>query len=229
MMFLSKVMLRSDAGDRRPFWRLIQNCYDVHTLIWDMFADDPDQSRDFLFRTQFNEPLPSFFILSHREPENRFGVWNIRSKRYDPVLEKGQRLSFMLRANPVRTKSGESGRQKRHDVVMESKTRLKQEGVPRDEWPLEAEIVQKAGFAWLATRSESHGFVIQDEMVRADGYMQHRVSKAKGDHDIRFSTIDFSGLLTITEPERFVNMLFTGIGSAKGFGCGLMLIKPVYS
>ncbi len=228
-MYLSKITLRPDAGDRRPFWRLIQNSYEVHTLIWDMFGDDPDRKRDFLFRTQYDESLPSFFVVSSREPENRYDVWSIQPKQYDPVLEQGQQLSFMLRANPVRTKTDENKKQKRHDVVMDVKKRLESEGIPSHSRPIESDIVQKAGFAWLATRSESYGFSIQEGMVRADGYLQHRLKKPHGSHEVKFSTIEFSGLLTVEDPIRVVEMLFQGIGPAKGFGCGLMLVKPVYT
>lgn len=228
-MYLSKISLRPDAGDIRPFWRLIRNSYDVHTLIWDIFGDDPERKRDFLFRTQYEERLPSFLVLSSRQPENRYDVWNIQSRRYEPVLSIGQKLSFILRANPVRARTDENGRMKRHDVVMDAKKRLETEKKPFSDRPDEAEIVQKAGFVWLATRGEAHGFSIEEGMVRADGYLQHRLKKPKGGCEVRFSTIEFSGLLTVEDPERFLSMLYQGIGPSKGFGCGLMLIKPVYA
>ena len=44
---------------------------------------------------------------------------------------------------------------------------------------------------------------------------------------ICFSTLDFSGLLTVADPEKFLSTLYGGIGPAKGFGCGLLLIKRV--
>jgi len=42
---------------------------------------------------------------------------------------------------------------------------------------------------------------------------------------ITFSTLDFSGILGVTDPGQFRNTLFNGIGPAKGFGCGLMMVK----
>jgi CRISPR system Cascade subunit CasE len=42
---------------------------------------------------------------------------------------------------------------------------------------------------------------------------------------VRLSTLDFDGLLTVADPGRFGELLFSGLGPAKGFGCGLMLIK----
>jgi CRISPR system Cascade subunit CasE len=42
---------------------------------------------------------------------------------------------------------------------------------------------------------------------------------------IRYSTIDFQGVLNVTDSEKFQAVLFKGIGKAKAFGCGLMLVK----
>ena len=90
-----------------------------------------------------------------------------------------------------------------------------------------AEIMQQAGFEWLAQKGEATGFSICAEDIRADGYLQHRFEKTKGNYEIRISTLDFTGLLTVTDPDLFVRALFYGIGPAKGFGCGMMMIKRV--
>jgi CRISPR system Cascade subunit CasE len=42
----------------------------------------------------------------------------------------------------------------------------------------------------------------------------------------RFLSVDMSGELVISDPIRFAELLRQGIGAAKGFGCGLMLVKP---
>ncbi|MEA2080768.1 MAG: type I-E CRISPR-associated protein Cas6/Cse3/CasE [Pseudomonadota bacterium] len=47
-----------------------------------------------------------------------------------------------------------------------------------------------------------------------------------GGKEINFSTLDYSGLLTVTDPELFKAALFQGIGPAKAFGCGLLLVRP---
>jgi CRISPR system Cascade subunit CasE len=39
--------------------------------------------------------------------------------------------------------------------------------------------------------------------------------------------VDFEGTIEITDPGIFVEALFTGIGPAKAFGCGLMLVRRV--
>ena len=229
-MFISRVKLRHDATDEKEFWNHIGGAYKLHSLVWDLFADDPERNRDFIYRQDLVDGLPAFYCVSARQPNDRHGVWHVETKPYSPVMKKDQKLAFMLRANPIRSKRDEkpdaegNRKQHRHDVVMEAKTLLKQRQAER---PPEAEIVQQAGFIWLAMKGEANGFSLQEGEVRADGYTQHRFTKPKGKHPVTLSTIEFTGLLTVMDPELFVQALFNGLGPAKGFGCGFMMVKPV--
>lgn len=93
--------------------------------------------------------------------------------------------------------------------------------------PLLYDLVQQSCTHWLVRRSEGCGFRVLDsqdsEKLRIDGYSQQRADKK----NIRFSTVDFSGVLEVVNPELFEKMLIQGIGKAKAFGCGLMLIRRV--
>jgi CRISPR system Cascade subunit CasE len=40
-----------------------------------------------------------------------------------------------------------------------------------------------------------------------------------------FSTLTFQGVLTVEDPAQFLAAVLRGFGAAKGFGCGLMLIR----
>ena len=224
-MYMSRIRLQPNASENKDFWRSLGNTYQVHRLLWSLFADDPQINRDFLYRYENMKGLPTIYSVSKRIPEDEGEVWQIESKLYEPILHVDQRLSFSLCANPIRTKRDDSGKQHRHDVVMNAKNQLKQEGVPRVEWPSEAEIVQEQGFEWLVRKGEQYGFSVEENEVRADGYRQERFYKAKGKHSVNISTIDFTGLLTVTDPEQFQNALYHGIGPAKGFGCGLMTVR----
>ncbi|MCD4845713.1 MAG: type I-E CRISPR-associated protein Cas6/Cse3/CasE [Methanosarcinales archaeon] len=224
-MYMSRIRLQPNASENKDFWRSMGNTYQIHRLLWSLFADDPQRSRDFLYRYENTKGLTTFYSVSERTPEDEGEVWQIKSKLYEPILHVDQRLSFSLCANPIRTKRDNNGKQHRHDVVMNAKNQLKQEGVPRGEWPSEAEIVQEQGFEWLARKGEQYGFMVGEHEVRADGYRQERFYKAKGKHQVNISTIDFTGLLTVTDPERFKDALYGGIGPAKGFGCGLLMVR----
>ena len=48
--------------------------------------------------------------------------------------------------------------------------------------------------------------------------------KAKRDKS-GFSTVDFSGELQVTDVQKFEQALFQGIGRAKAFGYGLLVIR----
>jgi len=225
-MYLSRMRLLPDASEKREFWRKMGSDYQAHHMVWDLFTDGPDRERDFLYRVEEAEGLPTIFSVCQREPVNRGGMWQIDTKEYNPLLRSDQQLAFVLRANPIRTKCDEAGKHHRHDVVMEAKTRLKQLDPNKENWPPEPEIVQQAGFAWLATRGEANGFTVAEDNVRVDGYTQRRFQKRKGRHQISLSTLDFTGILTVTNPEQFKHTLFTGIGPAKGFGCGMIMVRP---
>ncbi len=222
-MFISRVQLKGNAGYEKEFWSHIGGAYKLHSLMWDLFADDPNRNRDFIYRQDIVHGLPAFYCVSERIPNDRHGVWTVETKPYSPVIRKDQQLAFMLRANPIRTKRDDKDKQHRHDVVMEAKTLLKQKQAGM---PGESELVQQAGYMWLALKGEANGFSVRDGEVRADGYSQLRFTKPKGKHSVSLSTIEFNGLLTVTDPDSFSEALFHGIGPAKAFGCGLMMVRP---
>ncbi|AKJ38923.1 type I-E CRISPR-associated protein Cas6/Cse3/CasE [Methanosarcina barkeri] len=239
-MYLSKANLKPDIVTNKEFWKLSWNFgdnYRVHRIIWSLFASNPDKQRDFLYRQDEKNGFPLFYILSEQEPEANVDLWQIESKEYKPLLSTGQKLVFSLRANPIVTRwdEDENGKphQHRHDVVMDAKTRMEKEVISKNKRPQVPEIVQKEGFEWLRKKGDNNGFEVEEGQVIATGYRCNRFFKpkdknrgVKGKHSVNISTIDFSGILTVTNPESLINALYKGIGPAKSFGCGLMLIRP---
>ena len=65
------------------------------------------------------------------------------------------------------------------------------------------------------------------ETLRAEGYIQHQNHKKVQSKPIRYSTLDLAGTLTVIDPEMFLRTLYQGIGPAKAFGCGLMLVRRI--
>jgi len=108
---------------------------------------------------------------------------------------------------------------------MEGKNRLNKNGVPKKDWPPRVDLIQKEGFSWLAVRAEKHGFSIKETEVRVDGYQQHRFHKSRQAKAVSISSLEFSGVLTVTDPEVFIKTLYHGIGPAKGFGFGMIMVK----
>ena len=204
--------------------------YAEHQWLWQFFPSTVDQSRDFIFRRHDVDQVPRFYVVSKRPPIAFSDAWKVRSQDYAPQLVEDQRLSFQLRVNPVITKKNNAGKSQRHDVVMQAKKQLLEErGFSNEakwkEWqgednkPLLYELVQKTCIEWLQSRAGNNGFAIVAASV--DAYQQNKA----GERDIRFSTVDFSGELIVTNPELFQQALFNGLGHAKAFGCGLMLVR----
>ena len=226
-MYLSRIRLRKQAVREPELWRWLGDAYQVHRQIWSLLPQDRNSIRDFLYRREDQANTPTFFVLSQRSPLSGDGMWDVVSKPFEPKLREGESLSFVLRANPIRSRWEGDEKQKRHDVVMDAKTRLENEGVAREGWPSLAEIVQAEGYSWLSARAERCGFAVAREQVLADGYRQHRFLKPRRNILVRLSTLEFSGRLTVTDPPRFLDALYRGIGPAKAFGCGLMLVKRI--
>ncbi len=219
-MYLTRLTLL-EHPDTGAIVRRLGDAYREHQMLWQLFDPDPDAERDFLYRRDVHRGRPRYFLLSRRPPVNPLGLWHIDPpKRLEPRLQPRQRLAFSLRANPVVRRGRE-----RHDVVMERKRRMNWKALPASERPPLMTLAHDAGVDWLRRQGERHGFRFDPEAVRVDGYRQHHCRR--GGRTIRFSTLDFTGLLTVTEPDAFVQALYQGIGPAKAFGCGLMLVRRV--
>lgn len=202
------------------------NAYREHQHLWRLFDVDADAERDFLFcREQPASGFPRFYLLSGRQPLHANNVWKIETKDYQPAIRSGQQLAFSLRVNPIITRRDAEGRQCRHDVVMDLKHRTGFKKMSVSERPLLNTLVQQAGQEWLQKRAERHGFSFVPGQVLVEGYQQHRATKKGGQKPIRYSTLDFTGLLTVTDTVLFQQSLMQGIGPAKAFGCGLLMVR----
>ncbi|MBF0368987.1 MAG: type I-E CRISPR-associated protein Cas6/Cse3/CasE [Magnetococcales bacterium] len=191
--------------------------YGLHKMVWNLFAGQADQPRDFLFHLNENGLSSILYTLSRREPQITDTPWQARTKPFAPQLATGDQLGFLLRANPVVTRA-----KKRHDVVMDAKHTLSSQGKPRKEWPSQAELVQQTASAWLRRRADSMG--VEWGEICAEGYQIRRFSKPNKS-TISLATVDFSGVLTVRQPQLFHEAVITGVGGAKGFGCGLMMLR----
>jgi len=229
-MYFSRITINAAALDAGAFARLLgQDVYHDHQWVWRLFPERPDAQRDFLFRKEQVNKWPCFYFVSAASPCDESGVWQVETKPYSPRLRQGQKLAFNVRVNPVVTRwEGEEGkrRQVRHDVVMDARKSLYSSERPRPEHPGEGDLIQEAGMSWMQSRCVGWGFSVDAGKVRVDGYRQHRVFKVGQKRSIRFSTLEYTGLLTVDNPDCFRQTLFQGIGKSRGLGCGLLLVKP---
>ena len=226
-MFLSRATLHPTA-DIGSFIRMTcRNRYREHQVLWNFFSGDPDAERDFLFRYELHHGTLKYFVVSRRMPLDETGMWEIESKEFNPRLQTGQKLAFVLRANPVITVKDKNGKARRHDVVMHEKYSMGYNKLSVKERPPLQQIVAQGGIKWLSARAEKSGFTLSGRSIRAEGYQQHQARRNHQKIPIQFSTIDFEGILTVNNPDQFINTLYFGIGKSKAFGCGLLLVRKI--
>lgn len=187
-----------------------------HRLLWSLFAGDPGASRPFLWR---EDKGGIFYILASQLPGDS-EIFDVEVKDFVPALSSGDRLQFSLRANATRAyKPPGATRGKRADVVMAALSPLS----PAERSLRRETVIQEAGTAWLAGQGAKHGFTLP-AAPGVDGYNKWRIPRGKAEK-IEISTLDFDGLLEVTDPIAFTTALAKGFGHAKAFGCGLMLIR----
>src|SRR5690606_19327861 len=157
---------------------------------------------EFLF-TRASGGQPAYYLVSPSPPVAPSSAWMLESREYRPNLAMGDQLAFRLRANPIvarrqgEIRPGGKASLHRHDIGMEAKRALNWKTLPESDRPPLAEVIQRAGTAWLTARAAKYGFHLNTESLEVDGYERHRFLK-KGDKPVIFSTLDFHGELTVT-------------------------------
>ncbi len=214
-MYLSKITLYTSGLTPSRLLQLVNSGeYVMHQWLWSLFPGQ--QQRQFLYRREELQGAFRFFVLSLQAPVQS-DIFSVETRAFTPDVAAGQRFYFSLRANPTICKAG-----KRHDLLMEAKCRLKGQVEPAEIWSHQQQAAQE----WLARQGEQSGFGLAQ--VNVDAYRQQMIRKEKS-RVIQFSSVDYSGVLTVTDPLRFLHQLALGYGKSRAFGCGLMLIKPEYA
>jgi CRISPR system Cascade subunit CasE len=195
-----------------------EEAYRDHALVWRLFPGDGNP-RDFVFRREDKVGgSPVYYIVSRREPCDVDGLFQLQSKPYWPRLAAGTRVHFDLRANPTVSRRHENGVSRRHDVLMDAKRSVND---PRKT----TSAMEEAGHAWLLARASHWGLEMDGSEVLQTGYRQHRLTP-KGKR-IEFSSLDYRGAARVADPEALSRVLLDGVGHARGFGCGLLLVKRI--
>ncbi|OTP82304.1 type I-E CRISPR-associated protein Cas6/Cse3/CasE [Gilliamella apicola] len=196
--------------------------YAIHQWLWQLFPNQ--EKRTFLFREERIGKGYQYYLLSEVAPLSNHQFFLIETKPYQPKLTTGMRLFFSLRANPVVFKNG-----KRSDVLMNAKYPIR-----KQELKIETNEIKlrqnQAAINWLIKQSETKGFSLSttnDQQVNCAviSYVQQQFIKKSDLKPIIYSSVDYQGVLTVTDAELFLNTIYQGIGKSKGFGCGLFLIK----
>ncbi len=205
-MFLSRVEIP---------WEFSRNPYDLHRQLWRLFPGEEKETRSnneelrqgFLFRTEDNPTgRPArLLVQSRRSPEAASGVVLVGTREFQPHPVAGQRLAFILTANPVKTIT---------DAQREAKPGKKSE---KCRVPLIKEEEQRE---WIARKLTDAG------EIEAVNLLPHvPIYFRKGNRGGKLVSVTFEGVLRVSDPTRMAELLDNGIGHAKAFGCGLLLVR----
>jgi CRISPR system Cascade subunit CasE len=198
-------------------WPAAANRYEYHRRIWRLFPGQERESRGdaandrdgFLFRVEESRPgLPARVLVQSTEPPRpAHGVNLIAARAFDPRPETGQRLAFILTANPIKNIKDQQFAEK--------------PGKRRDSCrvPLIREEEQRA---WLARKLDGAA------EIEAVSVLPHQpVFFRRGNRGGKLVTVTYEGVLVVQDPQTLVRHLANGIGPAKAFGCGLMMVRRI--
>jgi len=122
-------------------------------------------------------------------------------------LQPGQALAFRLRANPTKRLSAGKGNKGKRIGIYDEEDQL----------------------AWLARKGQQHGFRLIQAQASRDGKITQTkaVQADNGVHDLELLSVQFDGILQVSDPAVLVHSVAAGIGSGKAFGFGLLsLARP---
>ena len=204
-MYLSRVRLMPGRLD---------NAWEWHRALWTLFPDierKPNESAPFLYRMERMNLAKGAEVLmqSAIEPQQlseRAQLLAVR--RFDPHPREGQVLAFRLTANVTR------------------KIRDKDNPDRKIRVPLIKEDQQRA---WLERKLGEAASNILNLHIQRHPPLYFRKRGRPG----KVVTVTFDGELVVSDAQALTRLLQgngdhpPGIGPAKAFGCGLMLVRRI--
>lgn len=223
MTWLAKTQLdyKTIWSGQTPSQLQIRDCYEWHQRVWDFFPGRPKRSPlPALFRVIPKDQTCDLWLLCREEPSKPEWLisgtcaWQIK------VIGNGfpfhQRYRFDLMANPTqrdKTRDCWNGRER----IRKKHRRFNLKTIEEQR-------------QWIMRKSEEHGFRLLgktegatlDINPRSDFRFKYK-DGARGTH----VGVRYEGVLEVTDREKFLTGFKKGLGSAKSFGFGLLLLTPV--
>lgn len=241
MPYLSRVLLNPKRAETRRFFA---NPQAVKGAILGEFAEQPVSER-VLWRLD-HQRIPGsdayqgeLLILTQSRqgwtglvervgyPGSDGGAATVRD--YGPVLSSvalGREFAFRTRVNPVQ-----------NTVNLAHPNKSEAARFARDNHRRSVRVAHRtvsAQTGWFLQHTEKWGFRLPEGS--AGGPNMRLVDRGRLDftkradgfgHRVRLGTATFEGVLEVTDTETFMASLLSGVGPAKGYGCGLItLARP---
>ncbi|RSZ63182.1 type I-E CRISPR-associated protein Cas6/Cse3/CasE [Corynebacterium hylobatis] len=215
-MYLSRMYLNNQ---RRQTRALLANPQMMHAAVLSSFPPDSsaqteegrvlwriDRTREETALYVVSPSIPSFEHLQEQSGWAQEPSW--QTSDYSQMLNritKGQRYAFRLTANPV------------HTVTEEGKKRRV------------AHITAEHQLRWLIERQEQLGARIADDAGEPTASVNRstRMVFNRNGRRVTIQQVTFDGVLEVTAADSLRLVLTSGLGKARGYGCGLLTLAPL--
>ena len=206
------MLLTCAAIDRRhPSARqALGDCCDMHRNVMRLFAPEDNMRAEacVLFRVLEERGTARLYLTSATPPDLSRAAWlfygrDARQRDLSPLLERfrpGIVFGFDLLAYPC----------KKVDVGRANSVRA-------------FLTTPEERRAWLLRQGEKNGFALR--ALREDEPADMRGKRRTGLVQIR--AVRFSGVLEITDAERFRDGYLRGVGPEKAYGLGMLMLRKV--
>lgn len=215
MIHLTQILVPYELAVRQL---RIRDMYDWHQRVWQAFGGRDGAPRDFLTRVDQIDDAHRLLVVSKSPP--RKPDWCptdcFQTKPIPEAFFAHPRYRFSLLANPTRKiVNPDKPRVVRADGRLDRNKNSRRVPITRREDLL----------AWLQRKAESGGFSVDISAVRTIPRGREYFFKpgARGVHN----GTEFQGVLEVTNATLFRETFSRGIGSAKAFGFGLLVLAPL--
>lgn len=210
--------------------------YTWHKKLWECYPNVPEAERDFLTRIDQLEGAYRLWLLAKRKPirpawcppdgfavkeiaasflTHRYYVFDLQANPVKAAVQKDAKGEPMLQPN------GKRKRGKRVPLVKPDELRawLVHKGEVRCRDKDTGEDVP-GGFKIVEERPLEISPMVESHFCKKDRRNNKEYAAYHGG-------VQFRGTLEVTDREKFIETYQAGIGSAKGFGFGLLLLAPI--
>lgn len=213
-MYLSRLILNPR---NRRVQSEVASPYEMHRSLMNAFPDDldPDEER-VLFRleAEARDRRPTLLVQSWNMPDWSWlgesgaqgylattNLPNPAVKPFHPELSPDQTLVFRLRGNPTVKRDG-----KRVGLYCQDEQK-----------------------EWLARKAEQSGMQVISARTSHEQIITTIVHRDSATHRVKLLSVRFDGYLHVRDPQKLLEAVRHGVGSAKAFGFGLLSLAPAKS
>lgn len=177
----------------------ITDDYSIHKMIYKMFLSPEEPERDFLYYVDYrHNGSMAVLIQSERLPKS-IGIGHIESRKIPESFYDYDRYFFRLRFSPVKKTDGKFS---------------------------SLHIRTNEAIDLLCAKEKTLGIHFVKEQM--DKVQSGTIRADKGDGNrITISYVDITGVLEVSDMDLFHKTIRKGIGQGKGFGLGMLQLKPI--